>query len=410
LPNWLLFVMITAAGFLVAVFRAVVFFRAVLFLRPVALRRAVVLRPVVFLRAAVFFRRRVAAAFLARVFRVVAAFRPAALRVVRFLARVAAAFRPAVLRRAVVFFRPVVFRRAVVFFRPVVFRRAVVFLRAVVRLRPVVFRRRVDAAFLARALLVAAAFRPAVLRVARFRVLVAAALRAAALRVVRFLAAAIAASFPSYRRITMLRRGQTTHAEAYPMTATDRSPLVALARSWWMLLLRGIAAILFGVLAFVWPGITVLALVFLFAAFALVDGILAFVAAWRAAEARRQWWPMALEGVAGVAVAVLTAVWPGATAFALLFLIAAWAFVTGVFEIAAAIRLRKVMEGEWLLALVGIASIVFAALILVFPGEGAVAIVWAIGAYAIVFGILLIALSLRLRSLKERLESAPAPA
>jgi uncharacterized membrane protein HdeD (DUF308 family) len=100
-------------------------------------------------------------------------------------------------------------------------------------------------------------------------------------------------------------------------------------------------------------------------------------------------------------------VWPDATAFALLFLIAAWAFATGVLEIAAAIRLQKVIEGEWLLALVGVASIVFAALILIFPGEGAVAIVWAIGAYAVVFGILLIALGFRLRSLRDRLEEIP---
>jgi uncharacterized membrane protein HdeD (DUF308 family) len=183
--------------------------------------------------------------------------------------------------------------------------------------------------------------------------------------------------------------------------------LLALARSWWALLVRGAAAILFGVLAFVWPGLTVLALVFLFAAFAAVDGIFALVAAWRAAEGRRQWWPLALEGVAGIGVAVITAVWPDATAFALLFLIAAWAFATGVLEVAAAIRLRKVIEGEWLLALVGVASIVFAALILIFPGEGAVAIVWAIGAYAVVFGILLIALGLRLRSLRDRLEKTP---
>jgi uncharacterized membrane protein HdeD (DUF308 family) len=170
----------------------------------------------------------------------------------------------------------------------------------------------------------------------------------------------------------------------------------------------GVAAILFGVLAFVWPGLTVLALVILFAAFAAVDGIFALVAAWRAAEGRRQWWPLALEGVAGIGVAVLTAVWPDATAFALLFLIAAWALATGVLEIWAAIRLRKVIQGEWLLALVGVASIVFAALIVIFPGEGAVGIVWAIGTYAVVFGVLLISLGLRLRSLKNRLEEAPA--
>lgn len=184
-------------------------------------------------------------------------------------------------------------------------------------------------------------------------------------------------------------------------------PLPALVRNWWALLVRGIAAILFGILAFVWPSLTVLALVLLFAAYAAVDGIFAIVAAWRAAEGRRQWWPLALEGVAGIGVAVLTVVWPGATAFALLFLIAAWALVTGVLEIAAAIRLRKAIEGEWLLALVGVASVVFAALIVIFPGEGAVAIVWAIGVYAVVFGILLIALAFRLRTVRDRLAVPP---
>lgn len=188
----------------------------------------------------------------------------------------------------------------------------------------------------------------------------------------------------------------------------EREPVLALARNWWALVIRGVAAILFGILAFVWPGLTVLALVILFAAYAAIDGIFALVAAWRAVEGRRQWWPLALEGVAGIGVAVLTVVWPDATAFALLFLIAAWALATGVLEIVTAIRLRKVIEGEWLLALVGVASIVFAALIVIFPGAGAVGIVWAIGVYAVVFGILLISLGLRLRALRTRLEESPA--
>lgn len=188
----------------------------------------------------------------------------------------------------------------------------------------------------------------------------------------------------------------------------EREPVLALARNWWALMIRGVAAILFGILAFVWPGLTVLALVILFAAYAAIDGIFALVAAWRAVEGRRQWWPLALEGVAGIGVAVLTVVWPDATAFALLFLIAAWALVTGVLEIVTAIRLRKVIEGEWLLALVGVASIVFAALIVIFPGAGAVGIVWAIGVYAVVFGVLLISLGLRLRALRTRLEESPA--
>jgi uncharacterized membrane protein HdeD (DUF308 family) len=175
--------------------------------------------------------------------------------------------------------------------------------------------------------------------------------------------------------------------------------MLALARNWWVLVLRGVLAVVFGILAFVWPGATVGALVILFGAFMLVDGIFALVAAWRRAERRRSWWAFVLEGLSGIAIGVITFFWPGVTAFALLYLIAAWAFVTGVFEIAAAIRLRKEIRGELFLALIGVASIAFAILVVLFPGEGAVAIVWAIGAYAVVFGILLLALGIRLRRL-----------
>lgn len=178
----------------------------------------------------------------------------------------------------------------------------------------------------------------------------------------------------------------------------------ALARNWWALVLRGAAAIAFGILAFVWPGLTVVALVILFGAFALVDGAFALVAAWRAAERRRPWWPMALEGLAGVALGILAFVWPGVTAFALLYLIAAWAILTGIFEIVAAVRLRKVIRGELLLALTGVASLAFGVLVVVFPGTGAVAVVWAIAAYAVVFGALLVALGLRLRRLARTAE------
>jgi uncharacterized membrane protein HdeD (DUF308 family) len=186
--------------------------------------------------------------------------------------------------------------------------------------------------------------------------------------------------------------------------------MIVLARNWWALVLRGAGAILFGILAFVWPGLTVAALVALFGAFALVDGVLALIAAWRAAERRRPWWPMALEGLAGVALAVLTFLWPGATAFALLYLIAAWAILTGVLEVAAAVRLRREIEGEWLLALIGTASVAFGLLAVIFPGSGAVAIVWAIAAYALVFGVLLVGLGLRLRRWRQRLAESEARA
>lgn len=174
--------------------------------------------------------------------------------------------------------------------------------------------------------------------------------------------------------------------------------LETLTRHWWVLAVRGGAAVLFGLLALIWPHITVLALVLLFGAYALVDGVLASYAALtgrRGAEGRRGW--LALEGVAGVLAGIGAVVWPGITALALLYLIAAWALVTGVAEIAAAIRLRREMKGEWLLALSGVLSIVFGLLAVVFPAAGALAVVWLIGAYAIVFGVALLVLAFRLR-------------
>jgi uncharacterized membrane protein HdeD (DUF308 family) len=182
--------------------------------------------------------------------------------------------------------------------------------------------------------------------------------------------------------------------------------MLTLARNWWVLVVRGVLAIVFGILAFVLPGATLAALVILFGAFMLVDGLFALVTAWRRSERRMSWWPVVLEGLAGIAIGVITFYWPGVTAFALLYLIAAWAFVTGIFEIAAAIRLRKEIRGELFLALIGVASILFAVLVVLFPGEGAVAIVWAIGAYAVVFGILLVVLGLRLRRLHVERDEA----
>lgn len=177
--------------------------------------------------------------------------------------------------------------------------------------------------------------------------------------------------------------------------------VLELARSWWILVVRGVLAVAFGVLAFVWPGLALEALVVLFGAFALVDGVFAIAAAVRAARRERTWWPLVVEGVSGIALGIVAFVWPGITALALLYVIAAWAIVTGVFEIAAAIRLRREIEGEWLLGLAGAASMVFGVLVVIFPGSGAVAIVWAIAAYAVLFGVLLIALGLRLRGLRS---------
>jgi uncharacterized membrane protein HdeD (DUF308 family) len=176
-----------------------------------------------------------------------------------------------------------------------------------------------------------------------------------------------------------------------------------LARNWWAIALRGLLAVLFGLAAFFWPGISLVVLVALFGAYALVDGIFAIVSAFKT----KDWWPLLLEGAAGIAAGALTFLWPGITALALVYVIAAWAIVTGIFEIIAAVRLRKEIENEWLLGLGGLASVVLGVIMIAAPGAGALGLVWAIGAYALVFGVTLIALGFRLRGLKERAERRP---
>jgi uncharacterized membrane protein HdeD (DUF308 family) len=171
-----------------------------------------------------------------------------------------------------------------------------------------------------------------------------------------------------------------------------------LVRNWWVFLLRGLAGILFGLITFFAPGISLAVLVLFFGAYAFADGILALVSAFRRRGAGDRWWMLLLEGLAGVVIGVVTLLWPGITAFALLYLIGAWALVTGVFEVVAAIRLRRVITGEWLLVLSGIASVVLGLLLVLFPRAGALAVVLWIGAYALVFGALLVALAIRLRS------------
>lgn len=175
--------------------------------------------------------------------------------------------------------------------------------------------------------------------------------------------------------------------------------LIVYTSSWWALVLRGLAAIAFGVLAFVWPQITLTALVFLWGAYALVDGAFAIAAGIKSHGESKRWWVLLLEGILGVAAGLVAFFIPGITALVLLIVIAAWAIVTGAFEIAAAIQLRKYIKGEWLLALAGVASILFGLVLLFNPAAGALALVWLIGAYAIVFGVLMIVLGVRLHSM-----------
>jgi uncharacterized membrane protein HdeD (DUF308 family) len=168
-----------------------------------------------------------------------------------------------------------------------------------------------------------------------------------------------------------------------------------LARHWWMLTVRGVLAVLFGVIALIWPGITLLVLAIVFGAYAFVDGAFAAAAAVRAKGDERI--PLILGAVAGLLIGIVTFVWPGATLFALTILVGAWALVTGVFQVIAAIRLRREIQGEWLHLLTGLVSVLFGLMVLFWPVSGAVAVAWLIGIYAIIFGVLLISASLRVR-------------
>jgi uncharacterized membrane protein HdeD (DUF308 family) len=179
--------------------------------------------------------------------------------------------------------------------------------------------------------------------------------------------------------------------------------LHALTANWWALALRGLAAVLFGLLTLFLPGITLVTLVLLFGAYALVDGVFNVVAFFRAASHH---WALLIEGAIGLFAGVLTFAWPAITALVLLYLIAFWAILTGIFEIVAGIRLRKVIANEWLLVALGVISLLFGLLILFAPGTGALAIVLWIGAYALVFGIFMLAFAFRLRG-HRRLVAQP---
>jgi uncharacterized membrane protein HdeD (DUF308 family) len=179
-----------------------------------------------------------------------------------------------------------------------------------------------------------------------------------------------------------------------------------LIRNWWALALRGIFGILFGLAAFLFPGITLGALILLFATYAVLDGVFAIVAGIRAAKHHERWGPLLLEGIAGIAAGVLTFGWPALTAVVLLYLIAGWSILTGVLEIAAAVRLRRTIQGEWLLGLNGAFSVLFGILLVAIPVIGLLTLVWLVGAYALVFGLLLLGLAFRLRRHPVRVSHA----
>ena len=178
----------------------------------------------------------------------------------------------------------------------------------------------------------------------------------------------------------------------------DQQMVRNLAQNWWALVIRGAAGVLFGIAALVWPPAAVAALVLLFGAYALVDGIFNIVAAVRAPAQGRRWGWLMFSGVIGIATGLIAFFFPGITALALVLLVASWSIVTGLAEIVAAIRLRKLIRHEWLLILSGLLSVAFGVLLFLVPAAGAVALAIWIGAFMLVFGALLIAFGVRLRS------------
>ena len=179
------------------------------------------------------------------------------------------------------------------------------------------------------------------------------------------------------------------------------SGTVEIARWWWTFIIRGLVAVAFGVLAFLAPGWGIAVLVALFGAWALVDGVTGLVGGIRSRGRDRSWWLSILEGIVGIVAGVFAFLFPVQAAAALIFIIAAWAIVTGVFEIAAAIRLREQIQGEFWLGLAGVASILYGVVIYLFPAAGALSIVWLIGSFAIAFGAFLLILGWRLRGIDE---------
>jgi uncharacterized membrane protein HdeD (DUF308 family) len=180
-----------------------------------------------------------------------------------------------------------------------------------------------------------------------------------------------------------------------------------LSQNWWLVLLRGMLAILFGIAAFAWPGITLLTLVLFFGVYAIIDGVIAIVTGLSRTRETSRWWMFLLEGLLNIGAGIVALWMPGLATLVLIYILASWAVFTGILEIVAAVRLRHEITNEWFLALGGVLSIGLGILLFLQPAAGGLAIVWTIAAYAVLFGILLVILGIRLRSWRAEELRAP---
>ena len=175
-------------------------------------------------------------------------------------------------------------------------------------------------------------------------------------------------------------------------------------KKWWVFLLRGFVAILFGVLALIWPQITLLTLVVFFGAFVLLDGIFSVIAGVTTRKQNYYWWTLLFTGLLEIAIGLLTLFWPNVTGIVLLYLIASWAVIIGIMDIILAIQIRREIKNEWMLIIDGVFSVVIGLLLFIFPAASAVALVWLIGLFAIFLGIIFVILAFRLRNLVGKIE------
>jgi uncharacterized membrane protein HdeD (DUF308 family) len=192
------------------------------------------------------------------------------------------------------------------------------------------------------------------------------------------------------------QEGRNARKERTKVSYTQPQPILpTLAGNWWVLLLRGIAAVLFGLAALFWPGLTLLVLIVIFGVYAVIDGIFAIVAGIRGSGGRR--WLLLAEGALSVLFGLAVLFWPGLSALVLLYVISFWAILTGLLRVVMAISLRREIENEWLMILSGVLSVLFGVVLGALPGVGLLSLVWLVGIYALIFGVALIAFSFMVR-------------